>query len=670
MRTVLVLFVALATVSAPSGQSPLLRSGLDTATFDRTARPQDDLFQYVNGGWLSSTEIPNDRTAFGAFQEVGLKVEGDLRDIITEVRRTPELWGAQGRQIADLYDSIMDERRIEAAGIGPALAQLQRIDAVSSLSELAREAGYLSATGGGGPFEAELGDDPQNPGSLLVRVKPGGILLPDSNHYLNRDPRFTAIRASYETYLTTLFTLAGRNNAAGDARSLLAFETALASAQRDAAVGDESSDERFRLRQMSGAMPGFDWVAWAKPQGIDRAAFVLLAQPSFFKAFSTTAAATPLETLKTWLAARYLTMVAPFLNEAFGRARFEFFGRVLTGQQEPTERWRRGVSLVNGYLGDALGRLYVDKHFPTSSKLKVHKLVDTIVRAYREAIAKSDWLSPSARAEAGRKLDRLTVRVGYPDGWRNYRGYDVRHGDLLGNVDRGRRHETSFRMAVGRGQADSRIWPITPQTVNASYRPAVNEMVVPAGILQPPFFTADAEDAVNYGAIGAIIGHEIGHALDDRGRFFDATRRVRDWWESADSAEYVKRADVLVQQFNRYEPVPGARVDGMRTLQENLNDLAGLSVAHAAYHMSLGGRPAPVIDGLTGDQRFFMAWARAWRSQERADYLRQWVVTMPHSPPQYRVNGIVAHIPAYYTAFDVRAGDSLFREPGHRVRIW
>jgi predicted metalloendopeptidase len=652
-----------------SAQPAPATSGFEPGAFDRGVRPQDDLFAHVNGRWLATTGIPDDRVYFGAFQELAAKVERDLHAIIEDARIDPS---RANRKLVELYDSMMDVEAIERAGLGPARPQLDRLDAIETPAHLATEAGRLSANGTGGPFDGIVGDDPFEPGALAVQITQGGILLPSRDHYLRDEPRFAETRAGYLAYLTRIFTAAGRVDPGADARAVLAFETELARAQWTAADSRDRTraDVRFRLEQLEREMPGFDWQAWAKPQGIDRAATLVLVQPSFFQKFAAIVHRTPIDTLRAWLSARYLTSVAPYVGAAFADARFDFFGRLLTGQEEPTERWRRGVSLVNGFMGDAIGRLYVQKHFPYSSKRRVEAMVENIVRAYHRALERSAWLSPAARAEGRRKLDRLTIRVGYPDAWRNYRRLRIRPDDLLGNVERGREFDAAMRMAVHRRRVDSRLWMISPQTVNAYYAPAANEMVVPAAILQPPFFDPDADDAMNYGAIGAIVGHEIGHALDEGGRFFDAEGHARDWWTAKDVEAYVTRARVLVDQFNRYEPAPGARVDGIRTLRENVADLAGLSVAYDAYTRARDGRPAPAIDGLTGDQRFFMAWARIWRSKERDDYLRQWVITVPHAPPSLRANGILSHLPAFYAAFDVKPGDRLFRPPSARVQIW
>jgi predicted metalloendopeptidase len=667
-----VLLLAVIAGAATLTAQPALRSGLDVSGLDRAVRPQDDLFTHVNAAWLASTTIPDDRAFYGAFQELGAKVERDLHAIILDAGARRDWFGGTGAKIADLYGSMMDEARIERAGLDPARRRLARIEAIETPAQLAEEAGRLAAAGDGGLFDGAIGGDPQSPGRLAVQITQGGTLLPDRDHYLRMDARYVAIRTAYEAYLSQMFSLAGRAQPALDARAVLALETELAKAQwsvvetRDAS----RSDARYRLDKLRVQMPGFDWAAWARPQGLDRAAVIVLGQPSFFESFAAIVARTPLSTAKALLTARYLTSVAPYISRAFADVRFEFFGRVLTGQQVPTERWRRGVSLVNGFLGDALGRLYVERHFPASSRRKVARLVETIVEAYREAVTTSPWLSAQARTEARRKLDRLTIRIGYPDAWRSYRTLDIMPGDLVGNVERGRRLDGAMRLGRQRAVVDPRLWLIPPQTVNAYYAPGTNEMVVPAAILQPPFFDPDAEDAVNYGAIGAIIGHEIGHALDDRGHFYDAAGRARDWWTRDDADAYIARARVLVDQFDRYEPAAGARVDGMRTLRENVNDLGGLSVAYAAYVRSLDGRPSPVIDGLTGAQRFFVAYARIWRSKERDAYLRQWVISQPHAPPRFRVNGIVTHVPAFYEAFAVKAGDGLFREPTTQVRIW
>jgi predicted metalloendopeptidase len=666
-------FFVLAALSLALTQSPAPESGLDLASFDRSVRPQDDLYRFANGGWLDRTPMPDERVTYTAATEVSEKVEADLRTIIESVVATPNRRpGSAPQQIADLYTSMIDEATIESLGGKPLAPVLARIEAIRTTQDLAREAGVLSATTTGGPFFASIALDPGSPGERVVHLSQGGILLPDRDYYLLDEPRYRDARDKYRAYLETIFTLTGRSDATTAAAAVVALESELARAFWPTVDSRNvnKTNNPIPLRRMPVEMPGFDWLAWARPQGIDRVATIIVLQPSFFREFAAMVPRAPLSSWKAWLAARYITAATPYVSKAFNDARFEFFGRVLTGQETPRPRWRRGVSIVNGNLGDAIGRMYVEKHFPVTSRTRVQRIVEHIVRAYRLAVGESDWLSGPARAEALDKLTRLTSKVGYPDTWRDYHGLDIRPDDLIGNIARGLQFENVYRMArvdrpVNRGE-----WLMSPQTVNAYYTPGTNEIVFPAAMLQPPYFNARADDAVNYGAIGAVIGHEIGHGLDDRGRHFDGTGAVRDWWRPQDERAYRERIARLVDQFNGYSPVKGLQVNGALTLGENVGDLSGLAVAYRAYRLSLSNRTAPIIDGFTGDQRFFLGWAQIWRTQEREAYLRQISLSTSYAPAQYRANGPVTHLAAFYEAFGVKPGDVLYRAPAERVRIW
>ena len=639
---------------------------------DRSIRPQDDLFGHVNGLWLASAAMPAERVTFGTFDELTDRVEADVRAIVDAIASGPEpRRGSVEQKIDDLYASLMDEARIEALGIAPIRPGLERIDAASTPSEFAAESGRIAAAGGGGPFDGTV-DAESATGEIVVRLSQSGILLPDRDYYLVESPAYDRARAGYVDYLTRIFTLAGRENAAGAARAVLALETELAGAQWSMSDARDVRDtaNRFALADLDRMFPGFDWRAWAKPQGIDRVRTVVLAQPSFFKRFAELAATTPLETWKAWLAARYVTQSAPFISRAFADARFDFFGRDLSGQQAPRTRWRRGVALVSGYLGDAIGRLYVEQHFPPSSRRRVARIVERLTEAFRRAIDESDWMTAATKRRAGEKLSRLSVRIGHPRSWRSYADLEIRRDDLFGNIRRAREFDSRDRLARARSANPDEQWPVAPQTVNAYYSPARNELIVTAALLQPPLFDPAADDAANYGAIGAIVGHEIGHGFDDRGRFFDGRGAVRDWWTAEDESAFAARARALVEQFSAFSPAPGLHVDGRLTLSENLGDLAGLAIAHRAYRLALDGRPAPVVDGLTGDQRFFLSWARVWRGRLREEYMRQWLLHTLHAPPRYRVNGPVSNLDAFHEAFGVKPGDRLYRAPGERVRIW
>lgn len=640
--------------------------------FDPTIRPQDDLFGHVNGSWLASTEIPAEKVTYGTMIELTDRVEADLRTIIEQTAGDGRARrGSLAQQVGDLYASLMDEARIESLGFTPIAPELDRIYAVRAAPEFAAAAGRLSAIGGGGPFDGTVDADSAS-GELTVRLAQSGILLPDRDYYLVETPQYRRIRAAYVAYLTRIFTLVGRADAAREAQAVLTLETELARAQWSQSDGrdPQNTANRVAFADLSRVFPGFEWREWARPQGIDRLRTVVVAQPSFFKRFAELAASTPLETWKAWLAARYITSSAPFISRAFSDARFEFFGTELSGQELPRVRWRRAVSLVSGYLGDAVGRLYADRHFPRSSKQLAERVVSDVLEAFGEAVRESGWMTPPTKRKALQKLSLLKTKVGYPDEWRDYSGLDISRDDLFGNIQRARQFLHRDQLAHARGTRPRDLWAVSPQTVNAYYSPALNELIVTAAMLQPPLFDPDADRAANYGAIGAIVGHEISHGFDDRGRLYGGHGEAADWWMPGDVEAFVQRAQRLVEQFNEYGAASGMKVDGRLTLSENIADLAGLSIAYRAYQRTLRGERSAVIDGVSGEQQFFRSWAVAWRGRMREEYLRQWLLFSPHAPPEYRVNGPISHLDGFYRAFGVEPGDRLYRRPEERVRIW
>ena len=662
--------VAAAVVGA---QTPALKSGLEPAKFDKSVRPQDDLFRYVNGQWLAATELPADRAVYGTFVQLSDKAEADLNLLIEELAGDPNKKpGSTAQQVGDLFTSFTDEKSVDALGVAPLKPRLAKVDAIKNATELATVLGEMSMSGLPGPIGGYVEADAGDPTKVALYLSQGGTALPDRDYYLKDDAKFVEVRQKYQEYLEKVFTLAGRPNAAADAKTVLALETELARLQwtqvesRDAVKTYNKIPYATILKDM----PGFDWNAWAKPQSIDKVPEWVIAQPSFFKSFAAMVPTTPLETWKAWLAGQVITFEAPYLSKPFTDAAFDFFGKTLSGQQVQRLRWKRGVQLVNGSMGEALGQLYVQKHFPASAKARMGVLINNLIEAYRQSITELEWMTPDTKKEALAKLAKFTPKIGYPNKWRDYAKLQVKKDDLVGNVERANVLESEYQIGKLSRPVDREEWLMTPQTINAYYNPVKNEIVFPAAILQPPFFNADADDAVNYGAIGAVIGHEIGHGFDDQGRRFDGDGKLRDWWKPADETEFQKRAKLLVDQFNSFSPIAGMNVNGELTLGENIGDLGGLSIAYRAYKISLAGKDGPVIDGLTGDQRFFMGWAQAWRAKAREEYLRRQVLADPHAWAEFRANGPVSNIPAFYTAFDVKPGDKMYRDPAVRVKIW
>ena len=666
MRDRLIAVAAALSLALTLGAQAPLESGLDRSTFDPAVRPGDDFFRHVNGAWIARTEIPADRANYGTFVELSERAENDLREIIEAARRAPgAASGPNAQLIGDLFASFTNEARLNELGAAPLRPKLAEIAAVQSTSELAALVGRLSRVGIEGPVFVDVEADAANPEQVAVYLSQGGTALPDRDYYLNDEARFADIREKYRQYLEKIFTLVDRPNAAADAATVLQLETDLARAQwtrvesRDAV----KTFNKYAVARVIEEMPGFDWAAWGRAQGLDRATEWVISEPSFFKSFATMVPERPLDAWKAWLTAQIITHYSPFLSQPFDDAAFDFFGRTLSGQEEQRERWKRGVQFLNGSVGEALGQLYVDKHFPPAAKARMEAMITNLVEAYRQSITTLDWMTPATRKEALEKLSRFRSKIGYPNRWRDYSSLEVSTGDLVGNADRTAELETAYQVSKIGKPTDREEWLMTPQTVNAYYNPVKNEIVFPAAILQPPFFNVRADDAVNYGAIGAVIGHEIGHGFDDQGRRFDGDGRLRDWWSPEDETEFGKRAARLIEQFNQFSPVPGVNVNGQLTVGENIGDLGGLSIAYKAWRLSLAGKPAPVIDDLTGDQRFFMGWAQIWRAKARESYLRRQVLADPHAWAEFRVNGPVSNIDAFYDAFNVPPGARLYRAP-------
>ena len=652
MRSAWILVATLLGGILPTAQAPAPSSGLALAHFDTSVRPQDDLHRYANGGWAARASMPPERVAHGPFTELADKAMLDMHALVLELSKAPDIApGSSAQKIGDLYASLMDVERLDALGSTPIEPELARIDAMATVADVSFRSGHLAAIASGGPFGASAAPDSTNPRGVIVTIPQGGTLLPDREYYRSAETKFAAARQKYQGYLQLLFELTKRAEPRKDAAAVLAFETALAEAQSPQAQAGAQArgGTRYALAALMREMPGFHWVEWARAQGIDARSDVILAQPAFFRRFASLVAETPLPTLRAWLAARHITAAAPFLSAPFDNARFEFFGRVLSGQETPIVRWKRGVSMVNGHLGDAAGRLYVERHFPPDARRRVEAMVANLIEASRQAISEAAWMTPPMREVAMERARGIAARIGYPDKWRDYTDLVIRRDDLYGNVERAQRFENAYRLSLLRRAPGRNEWLTPPQTINAFYRPGLNEIIVPAGLLQPPMFQMDADDAVNYGGIGAVIGHELGHAFDQ---------------------SFQPHAAALVEQFNALRSVDGMPVNGQLTLGENIGDLSGLALAHRAYRISLKGRTAPVLDGFTGGQRFFLGWAQVWRSIMRDEYLRQWLLWMPYAPPEFRANAPVRHIDAFHEAFNVQPGDKLYLEPAKRVRIW
>ncbi len=643
--------------------------------FDPEFRPQDDLFRHVNGVWLKNYEIEADKSSQGSFNHLADAAELAVREILEDSAANPQPGASQ--KIGDLFSAFLDEARADELGIAPIAADLNLIKSATSIDDITMLLGEYERHGYSGLFGGYVDNDPGNPERYIFHLLQGGLGLPDEEYY--RDAKHAEIRDAYIPFLSQLFGFAGYAPADADAaaQKVMAFETKLAS-HHWTTVDSRDAEKTYNLciaSHLTGLTPTFDWSLWLKGAGLDAKVLeeTVVMMPSFFEGISSVYNNENLDAIKAWMVTRVINSMAPYLHKELVNARFEFYGKKLTGTPELRARWKRAVALVEGSLGEAIGEVYVQKHYPVEAKAKMDVLVSWLIEAYRESITNLEWMSPETKTKALVKLDKFDTQIGYPKKWRDYSSLEVDRHDLCGNVRRVSEFVLKRELSKIGKPIDRDEWFMTPQTVNAYYNPGFNQIVFPAAILQHPFFELGADDAQNFGAIGAVIGHEIGHGFDDQGSKYDGDGKLESWWTDADREAFEKRTGKLIDQYNALSPMQLSdehKVNGAFTIGENIGDLGGVGIAYKAYQMSLGDKASPIIDGLTGSQRFFLAYSRAWRYKNRDELMIQRLTTDPHSPAEFRVNQIVRNVDAFYEAFDVKPTDDMWLDPADRVVIW
>ncbi|MDP3969042.1 MAG: M13-type metalloendopeptidase [Nocardioides sp.] len=640
-------------------------------------RPQDDLFGHVNGTWLQEAEIPSDRSSWGPFVQLADAAEEQVRAIV-EACASGEVAGDEARKIGELYGSFLDEQRVEQLGWEPIRATLDEVAALPDLPAVAAFLGRHERSGGGGLFASYVDTDDRDSDRYVVNFLQGGLGLPDESYY--REDKFAEIREAYLAYLTRMFTLVERADPEGDAATVLRVETLLAQGHWErAATRDVQKTYNLRtLAEIEQMCPAFDWRGWVTALGGSETTIAecVVRQPSYLEHLGRSLGELSMADLEPWLAVRVVRAAAAYLSDDFVAAHFDFYGRTLSGTPELRARWKRGVAVVESALGEALGREYVARHFPPRAKEMMDDLVANLLEAYRRSIAELDWMGEETKERAYEKLATFRPKIGHPEKFRDYSGLTVVPNDLLANIAAAASFETDRQLAKIGSPVDRDEWFMLPQTVNAYYNPGTNEICFPAGILQKPFFSPDADPAENYGGIGAVIGHEVGHGFDDQGAQYDGHGNLHDWWSADDKKRFGERSEKLVAQYDVLEPrnLPGETVNGALTVGENIGDLGGLTIALKAYRISLEDTPeelpdGPERDGGTGVQRLFLNWAFVWRTKRRIEQERQYLTIDPHSPPEFRAN-IVRNLDEFHTAFGTAPGDGLWLDPEERVRIW
>ncbi len=664
------LFATSAAIAA--GNKAPQKSGIETTAMDNAVRAQDDFYMHQNGTWMKNTEIPADRSSWGTFVQLSETVQPQLRALIEEA--AAKGGDADAKRVGDMFASMMDEARAEQLGITPLNAERARIAAIADKKQLAAQFAHFSRIGVSSPFDVGVHQDNKDSTRYVADLGQSGLSMPDRDYYLKKDDaKLADTLAKFEAHVARMMALAGDANAAATAKAVVNVETRLAQIQwtkvelRDPV----KAYNKYELAKLKELMPSFDYDSWL--EGVlltGKVKDVNVGQPTYFQALDKVLAEVPLDDWKAYMNYRLLATFAPELSKAFVDENFSFYGTTLSGATEQRPRWKRAVSMTEGAMGEAVGKLYVGKYFSADAKKRMELLVKNLLQAFNQSIDTLEWMSPATRKEAHAKLSKFTYKIGYPNKWRDYSALEIKRDDLVGNVMRASDFEHHRNINKLGKPIDREEWLMPPQAINAYYNPEMNEIVFPAAILQPPFFDMKADDAVNYGGIGAVIGHEISHGFDDQGSQYDGDGNLRNWWTEEDGKRFKERTSILVKQYGEFEALPGYKVNGELTLGENIGDNSGLAVAYKAYKLSLKGKKAPVIDGFTGDQRFYMGWAQVWRTKFRDAALIARVKTDPHSPGPFRANGTLRNQPGFYEAFNVKEGDKLYLSPKERAIIW
>ena len=652
-----------------SSNAGLSAAGLDFSNQDQTVRPQDDLYRHFNGSWLKSAVIPPDRASDGAFITLRIQSEARVREIIEGATGSDE-----ATKIANIYTSFMDAAAVNAKAGSPIVAELAQVDSILTMTDFISTLSKLEARGTSGIFGTFIYADMKDASTNILYLVQGGISLPDEAYY--REEKYADIRTAYLAHITAMFTLAKVSNPAENAAKVIALETSIASHHWDQ-VKDRDATltyNKMNRNQVKALMPAFDWDLYLADGEIPAIVLdsVIVQQPSFFEGLGAILASFDADAWKAWLKWHIISGAAPYLSDEFTNENFAFFGKTLSGTPELRERWKRAVSMIEGSLGEAVGKVYVEKYFPAEAKARMEKLVANLIEAYRISINELAWMSPDTKVKALEKLGKFRPKIGYPDKWRDYSALQTTPDDLYGNVGRVVKFQRDHELSKIGKPVDRDEWHMAPQTVNAYYNPVMNEIVFPAAILQPPFFGLDHDDAVNYGAIGAIIGHEIGHGFDDQGSKYDGDGALNNWWTDADRAAFEDLTKALIAQYDALIPeeAPDVNVNGALTIGENIGDLGGLAIAYKAYQISLGANPSPVIDGMNGEKRLMLSWAQVWRAKVRPEEMRRRIATDPHSPAEFRCNQILKNFMPFYQEFGVTDKDALWLEEQSRVQIW